>query len=40
MKSYVPHTENERREMLESIGVKSIDELFQTFPLRYCLKEG
>ena len=29
MKSYVPHTENERREMLESIGVKSIDDFFR-----------
>jgi glycine dehydrogenase subunit 1 len=38
MKSYVPHTENERREMLESIGVKSIDELFSDVPASLLLK--
>jgi len=30
--SYVPHTEAERREMLEAIGAGSIDELFDAIP--------
>ncbi len=29
---YIPHTEQDRKEMLETIGVKSIDELFREVP--------
>ena len=32
MKSYVPNTMEERREMLEAIGLKSMDELFSDIP--------
>lgn len=32
MKSYVPNTEKERREMLEAIGLKSMDDLFSDIP--------
>ncbi len=32
MRSYVPNTEKERREMLESIGMTSMDELFSDIP--------
>ena len=37
--SYVPHVEAERREMLEAIGIKSIDELFSPIPKdRQCAR--
>ena len=32
MKSYVPNTEKERREMLEAIGLKSMEDLFSDIP--------
>ncbi|HWS28815.1 MAG TPA: aminomethyl-transferring glycine dehydrogenase subunit GcvPA [Clostridia bacterium] len=32
MKSYVPHTEAERREMLATLGLSSLDELFDEVP--------
>lgn len=38
MKSYVPHTENERQEMLKAIGVNSVDELFSDVPFSLLLK--
>src|SRR5437868_1661019 len=30
--AYIPHTEEDRREMLATIGAKSIDELFRDIP--------
>jgi glycine dehydrogenase subunit 1 len=30
--AYIPHTENERQEMLATIGVKHIDELYEAIP--------
>jgi glycine dehydrogenase subunit 1 len=30
--AYIPHTEEDRREMLATIGIKSIDELFREIP--------
>lgn len=35
---YIPHTEEDRREMLKTIGVGSIDELFQDVPEAVKLK--
>ena len=37
MNPYLPHTENEVRDMLDEIGVKSIDDLFADIPekIRY-----
>ncbi|HTQ09131.1 MAG TPA: aminomethyl-transferring glycine dehydrogenase subunit GcvPA [Fimbriimonadaceae bacterium] len=35
---YIPHTEEDRKEMLETIGVKSIDELFREIPDNLRLK--
>ena len=32
MKSYVPNTENERLEMLQSIGLSSMDDLYVDVP--------
>jgi len=32
MDSYIPHTDEEIKEMLDVIGVKSVDELFSTIP--------
>ena len=36
---YIPHTEEDRREMLAAIGVGSIDELFRDIPEELRLKE-
>ncbi|OWZ83025.1 aminomethyl-transferring glycine dehydrogenase subunit GcvPA [Natranaerobius trueperi] len=36
--NYLPHTEKERREMLESIGVESVEELFSDIPKDVLLK--
>lgn len=35
---YIPHTQNDIEEMLKAIGVKSVDELFDTIPEPYRLK--
>jgi len=35
---YIPHTESERREMLRSIGVRSIDDLFAPIPKNLRVK--
>ena len=32
MISYIPHSEDEIKEMLEAVGVKSIEELFSDIP--------
>ena len=29
---YIPHTDSDVREMLQAIGVKELEDLFQTFP--------
>ena len=39
MGTYVPSTEKERREMLASIGVCDMDDLFRTIPEDVMLKE-
>lgn len=39
MVSYIPHSDSEIREMLEAIGVKSLDDLFSDIPDSYRLKE-
>ncbi len=36
---YIPHTESDVREMLQAIGVKQVEDLFQTIPEPYRLKE-
>ncbi|MHC1758735.1 MAG: aminomethyl-transferring glycine dehydrogenase subunit GcvPA [Negativicutes bacterium] len=36
--SYLPHTEEDRRAMLEAIGVKSVDELFTDIPADVRMK--
>jgi glycine dehydrogenase subunit 1 len=33
--NYIPHTDTERRVMLDVIGVNSLDELFDTVPLKF-----
>jgi glycine dehydrogenase subunit 1 len=33
--NYIPHTDDERREMLDTIGVKSLDALFTAVPDKY-----
>ncbi|MEK7846612.1 MAG: glycine dehydrogenase, partial [Nitrospinota bacterium] len=35
---YIPNTDKERKEMLESIGVKSVEELFSSIPENIKLK--
>ncbi|MEN6470790.1 MAG: aminomethyl-transferring glycine dehydrogenase subunit GcvPA [Clostridiaceae bacterium] len=40
MKSYVPHTEAERREMLATLGLGSLDELYADVPEALKLKGG
>lgn len=37
---YIPHTDADRREMLETIGVDSIDELFREIPPHLRIKEA
>ncbi len=39
MMPYIPHSEDEIREMLETIGIKSIDELFSDIPDSLKLKD-
>lgn len=39
MGNYVPHTESEIKEMLDTIGVKTIDELFSDIPQSLLCKE-
>jgi glycine dehydrogenase subunit 1 len=34
---FIPHTETDIRQMLEAIGVKSIDELFDEIPADLCI---
>src|SRR5580692_8131966 len=36
---YLPKSPDERREMLDAIGAKSIEELFQSIPERFRLRE-
>ena len=31
---YIPHTDSDVREMLQAIGVKEMEDLFQAFPSR------
>lgn len=38
MSTYTPHTENEVKEMLNVIGISSLDELFKSIPTEYLLK--
>jgi len=38
MIEYIPHTEDDIKEMLEAIGVSSIDELFSSIPFNKRLK--
>lgn len=38
--TYIPHSEQDIKEMLQSIGAKSIDELFQVIPEPLRLKKG
>ena len=33
---YLPKSPSERQEMLEAIGVKSVDELFQSIPKNFA----
>ena len=33
--TYIPHSPNERDEMLKTIGVKSLDDLFDAVPKKY-----
>jgi glycine dehydrogenase subunit 1 len=35
---YVPHTQEDQRQMMEMIGIKSIDELFADIPEKYRLR--
>ncbi len=37
--AYIPHTEEDRREMLATIGISSIDELFREIPSKLRIKE-
>ena len=36
---YIPHTDSDVREMLQAIGVKELEDLFQAIPKPYRLKE-
>ncbi len=36
---YLPKSQSERREMLDAIGAKSIEKLFETIPAKYRLRE-
>lgn len=36
---YLPKSQSERREMLHEIGVKSIENLFETIPAKYRLRD-
>ena len=36
---YIPHTDSDVREMLQAIGVKELEDLFQAIPRPYRLKE-
>ncbi|MFB3924828.1 MAG: aminomethyl-transferring glycine dehydrogenase subunit GcvPA [Syntrophales bacterium] len=38
--NYLPHTADDRRRMMETIGIKSIDELFADIPDAYRLKSA
>ena len=40
MGSYLPHTEEERGEMLEAIGVHTIEELYRSVPQEMLLSAG
>lgn len=40
MKTYVPHTEAERNEMLASLGLSSLDDLYRDVPEALRLKNG
>ncbi|MGH9701757.1 MAG: glycine dehydrogenase, partial [Candidatus Acidiferrales bacterium] len=37
---YLPKSPSEREEMLQAIGVKSVEELFQSIPARFRLKDA
>ena len=37
---YLPKSQSERREMLDAIGVKSIETLFETIPAKYRLRDA
>ena len=37
--TYIPHTEANRKAMLEAIGVKSLEELFPAVPEKYKFPE-
>jgi glycine dehydrogenase subunit 1 len=37
---YLPKSESERKEMLESIGVASVDELFESIPEKFRLRDS
>lgn len=37
---YLPMTETDQEEMLQTIGVSTTDELFQTFQVVYAFKEN
>ncbi len=37
---YLPKSQSERREMLDAIGAKSIETLFETIPAKYRLREA
>lgn len=39
MKKYIPHTDDDIKEMLDSLEKSSIDELFEVIPLEFRLKE-
>jgi glycine dehydrogenase subunit 1 len=36
---YIPHTEGDRREMLEAIGVDTLEDLLESIPRKYRLSE-
>ncbi len=38
--AFVPNTDNDRREMLDAIGVKTFEELIENIPENYRLKDG
>ena len=37
---YLPKSPSERREMLDAIGVKTVEQLFQTIPEKFRLRES
>ena len=37
--AYIPHTDQDIKEMLQAIGAKSIEELFQSIPANLRLKK-